>query len=430
MKRTWVKDLRDSKDEEVKLFGWIHRIKKFKDFAFIDLRDRTGIVQMVMDKSLISSKIKLESSVLVFGRLIKSEEDNSGIEVIVKSLEIKGEAKYDLLPFSINGREIQAALEKQLDHQTISLRRMDRRWVFTIQQEIVQAFRQFLIQEEFTEVHTPKIVGIETEGGSQVFSLDYFGNRTFMAQSPQFYKQMLVGAGFERVFEIGAAYRAEPHNTWRHLNEYISLDLEMGFIESDEEIMDLEERLLKHVMAHLEATCKKELAFLDVTLPRIDQIPRIKLKAAQEILMDIYGKTSPMGNIDSEGEQLLAQYVKKEFQSDFVFLTTYPASKRPLYTMPDERDSGMTRSFDLIFKGLEITTGGQRIHDYDQLTENILRFGGKPEDFDFYLESFRYGMPPHGGFAIGLERITMMLLGLDNIRRATLFPRDMTRIKP
>jgi nondiscriminating aspartyl-tRNA synthetase len=430
MERILIKDLKKTDSKEAVLFGWIHNIKKFKDFSFVYLRDRSGVVQMIIDDENILSSLKLEASVKVVGEIQENEKAPMGVEILVKSLEIKGEAKYDLLPFSINGRDINASLEKQLDYRTISLRRMDRRIVFKVQQEIVQAYRSFLIEEGFTEIHTPKIIGIETEGGSDVFMLDYFGTRTFMAQSPQFYKQMMVGAGFERVFEIGAAYRAEPHSTWRHLNEYMSLDLEMGFIENEEDIMNLEERLMKYIIEHLSANCEEELKFLKVELPKITTIPRISLSEAQDILLREYDKKSPVGNIDSEGEKLFAQYVKEKYNSDFVFLTKYPASKRPLYTMPDENIEGMTRSFDLIFKGLEITTGGQRIHDYDMLVDNIIKFGGKPENFDFYLESFKYGMPPHGGLAIGLERITMMFLGLDNIRKATLLPRDINRVKP
>ncbi|HBH13767.1 MAG: Aspartyl-tRNA synthetase [Clostridiales bacterium 38_11] len=430
MERVLVRDLMELQDKEVRLFGWIHNIKAFKEFSFAYLRDRSGIVQMIIDDEKILSSLKLESSVKATGRVQMNEKAPGGVEIIVSELEVVGEAKYDLLPFTINGIDINASLDKQLDYRTISLRRMDRRAVFKVQQEIVQAYRDFLTKEGFTEIHTPKIIGMETEGGADIFMLDYFGTRAFMAQSPQFYKQMMVGAGFERVFEIGAAYRAEPHSTWRHLNEYMSLDLEMGFIESEEEIMDLEERLIKHMISHLKTSCVEELKIMKAELPTIETIPRITLSDAQSILLEKFGKKSPVGNIDAEGEKIFAQYVKDEYHSDFVFLTKYPASKRPLYTMPDDSLEGMTKSFDLIFKGLEITTGGQRIHDYDMLVKSILKSGGKTEDFDFYLESFKYGVPPHGGLAIGLERITMMFLGLDNIRKATLLPRDINRVKP
>ncbi len=430
MERTLIKDLRPQMDQPVSLRGWIHNLKKFKEFAFVTLRDRSGLLQMILENEEILGGLRLEASVAVTGVLQANPRAPMGFELLIQEISILGEAKYELLPFAINGRQIDASLEKQLDHRTISLRRMDQRAIFKVQQEITQVFRDFLTGEGFTEIHTPKIIGIETEGGSDVFMLDYFGTRTFMAQSPQFYKQMMVGAGFERVFEIGAAYRAEPHSTWRHLNEYISLDLEMGFIENEEDLMDLEEGLIRAMIQHLKTAAGEALEILGVTLPEVGRIPRIPLSRAQEILLELFDKKSPVGNIDAEGEKLLAGHVKKEYDSDFVFLTKYPASKRPLYTMPDENLEGMTRSFDLIFKGLEITTGGQRIHDYDQLTASILKSGGRPEDFDFYLESFKYGMPPHGGLAIGLERITMMFLGLDNIRQATLVPRDLNRLKP
>jgi nondiscriminating aspartyl-tRNA synthetase len=241
---------------------------------------------------------------------------------------------------------------------------------------------------------------------------------------------MMVGAGFERVFEIGAAYRAELHSTWRHLNEYISLDVEMGFIRDESDLMDLEEGFINHLFAHLNQTCAAELAMYNITFPESIKIPRIPLSEVQDILLAKYGKRSPSGNIDAEGEVFLSQYVKETYQSDFVFLTKYPASKRPMYTMPDENLPEMTRSFDLIYKGLEITTGGQRIHDYEMLKSNIVKFGLNPEDFSFYVNSFQYGMPPHGGFAIGLERLTMKILDLENIREATLLPRDMRRIEP
>ena len=263
-----------------------------------------------------------------------------------------------------------------------------------------------------------------------MFTVNYFDRRSFLAQSPQFYKQMMVGAGFERVFEIGHAYRAELHNTWRHLNEYVSLDVEMGFIKDEYELMDLEEGFINYLYEHLNKTCKKELEMYKIELPQKVNIPRITLDKAHEILLEKYNKKSPLGNIDAEGEVLISKYVKEKYDCDFVFLTKYPVSKRPMYTMMDDEDKNLTKSFDLIFDGLEITTGGQRIHDYEMLKENIIKFNLNPNDFDFYLETFKYGMPPHGGFAIGLERLTMKILKLSNIREAALVPRDMKRLTP
>lgn len=430
MKRIFISDIKETGSKEVLLKGWVHKIRSFKDFAFVLLRDKSGVVQLVVDECKELRDLKQETSVEVVGEVVENEKALGGIEVNVKELKVVGKTHYDLLPFAINGKEINASLEKQLDYRTISLRRPDRRAVFKIQEEIVEAFRSYLRQNHFSEIHTPKIIASETEGGSEVFTVNYFEKRTFLAQSPQFYKQMMVGAGFERVFEIGHAYRAELHNTWRHLNEYVSLDVEMGFIKDEYDLMDLEEGFIKHLFQHLRETCKKELDRYKISLPVIDKIPRITLADTQKILLEKFDKKSPVGNIDAEGEILFSKYIKEKYDSDFVFLTKYPASKRPVYTMPDDELEGMTKSFDLIYKGLEITTGGQRIHDYEELRENMIKFGCNPEDFDFYVESFKYGMPPHGGFAIGLERITMKLLDLDNIRLATLLPRDMNRITP
>ncbi|MDK2919466.1 MAG: nondiscriminating aspartyl-tRNA synthetase [Candidatus Petromonas sp.] len=430
MTRTFISEIKGLDRKEVILKGWIHKIKSFKDFAFVMLRDKTGVVQLIVEDEDLLKELKLEMSVEVKGRVEENTKAPGGVEVKADKITIIGKSYYELLPFSINGRDINASLEKQLDYRTISLRRLDRRAVFRVQEEIIEAFRTYLKNNKFSEIHTPKIIATETEGGSEVFTVNYFGRRTFLAQSPQFYKQMMVGAGFERVFEIGHAYRAELHNTWRHLNEYVSLDVEMGFIEDENDLMDLEEGFVKYLFKHLNNTCKKELEMCGVNLAKVDDIPRINLLEAQEILLKEYGKKSPVGNIDAEGEALFSQYVKEKYNSDFVFLTKYPASKRPVYTMPDDKLEGMTKSFDLIYKGLEITTGGQRIHDYEMLKDNMIKFGCNPDDFDYYLESFKYGMPPHGGFAIGLERITMKILDLDNIREATLLPRDINRVTP
>ncbi len=430
MERYYVNQLEEMLDQEVLIKGWIYKIKKLASVSFVYLRDKTGVIQLVLDEKDILNDIRLETAIEVKGKVIENIKAPNGVEVHVKDLRIVGKTYYDLLPFSINQQKVQASLETQLDHRTISLRRPSTRAVFKIQGEIVEAFRNFLRERGFSEIHTPKIVASGTEGGSELFTVDYFETRAFLAQSPQFYKQMMVGAGFESVFEIGHAYRAELHNTWRHLNEYVSLDIEMGFIKDETDLMDLEEELMKHLFKHLNETCEYELKILDVKLPEIKNIPRIPLTEVQNILLKEYNKKSPVGNIDAEGEVFLSKYIKEKYDSDFVFITKYPASKRPMYTMPDEENEGMTKSFDLIYKGLEITTGGQRIHDYEMLKNNIIKFGGKPEDFEFYTNTFKYGMPPHGGFAIGLERLTMKILDLENIREATLFPRDLNRVTP
>lgn len=429
LERRFINELNDGINQKVLLRGWVYKITDLSQVIFIKLRDKSGIIQLVCERDHIKD-LRLENAIEVIGTVCSNEKAPNKIEVAVESIEIIGKTYYDKLPFEINSYKNKASLETQLDHRTISLRRPEIRAIFKVQSEIETSFREYLKERKFEQIHTAKIIDSSTEGGSEMFTVNYFDRRSFLAQSPQFYKQMMVGAGFERVFEIGHAYRAELHNTWRHLNEYVSLDVEMGFIKDEFELMDLEEGFINYLFNHLNKICKKELEMYKIKLPNEVHIPRITLEEAHDILLKEYNKKSPIGNIDAEGEVLISKYVKEKYNCEFVFLTKYPVSKRPMYAMPDDKDKELTKSFDLIYDGLEITTGGQRINDYNMLKENIIKFGLNPDDFDFYLETFKYGMPPHGGFAIGLERLTMKILKLANIREATLIPRDMKRLTP
>ena len=429
LERVFINELDKLDNKRVMLRGWVHKITDLSHIVFVKLRDKSGIVQLVCDKDQIKN-IRLENAIEVIGTKCENEKAPGGIEIKVEEIKVVGKTYYEKLPFEVNSYKNKATLETQLDHRTIALRRPEIRAIFKVQSEIESAFVTYLKERNFEEIHTAKIIDSSTEGGSEMFTVNYFDRRSFLAQSPHFYKQMMVGAGFESVYEIGHAYRAELHNTWRHLNEYVSLDVEMGFIKDEFELMDLEEGFLDYLFKHLNRVCKKELEMYKVKLPDEVKIPRITLDEAHKILLEKYNKKSPLGNIDAKGEELICDYVKKEYGTEFVFLTKYPVTKRPMYTMPDDKDKTLTKSFDLIYDGLEITTGGQRIHDYEMLKENIIKFGLNPEDFDFYLETFKYGMPPHGGFAIGLERLTMKILKLSNIREATLIPRDMKRLTP
>ena len=429
MERTYICEVKDLEQSTVTIMGWVHKIVELSTVSFIHLRDKTGIIQLVTDKEQ-SKKLRLEMCLSVTGEKVINEKAPSGVEIQVKDIEIIGDVFYDKLPFEINGYKQTTSLEKQLDFRGLSLRQPKKQAIFKVQQEITDFFRSFLKARHFSEIHTPKVISSSTEGGSEMFTVDYFGRRAFLAQSPQFYKQMMVGAGFERVFEVAPAYRAELHNTWRHLNEYISLDIEMGFIKDETELMDLEESFINELYKHLKKTCTKELKMYNVELPDSVKIPRIPLAEAHKILLEKYNKKSPVGNIDAEGEVLICKYAQEEYGCNLVFLTEYPIAKRPMYAMPDSEKPGLTKSFDLIYDGLEITTGGQRIHNYEMLKQNIEKFGLNPEDFGFYLETFKYGMPPHGGLAIGLERITLKVLGLENIREASLLPRDLKRLEP
>ncbi|MEF3307678.1 aspartate--tRNA(Asn) ligase [Paenibacillus sp. GYB004] len=409
--------------------GWVHAIRGMGGVAFVDVRDRSGIVQCVLEGQLAETPLSLESVVTVTGTAAASSKAPRGIEVHASGVTCISKVEAPL-PFEINKKNISARLDTVLDHRVLSLRHPKVHATFRIQSALAGAFRDYLSSRQFTQIFTPKIVASGTEGGSNLFPVDYFEQKAYLAQSPQFYKQMMVGAGYERVYEIAPVYRAEEHNTSRHLNEYVSLDAEMGFIRSEEELMDLEQHLLAYMFERAAAECEAEFALLGVEVPVPDEIPRIPVAEAQQILQRKYGKTSPKGDLDPEGERLICQYAAEPNKPAFVFVTQYPREIRPMYAMPAPDNAALTASFDLLFNGLEITTGGQRIHDYEQLSESIRSRGLDPTHFAGYLDVFRYGMPPHGGFAIGLERLTSRLLGLPNVREAAAFPRDRTRLTP
>lgn len=429
MERLLIENLYSHMGETVKIQGWIHRIRKMGKIAFLIIRDRSGVVQCVVDSKSIDIKgLKLECVVEIVGEIKERNAETKESELLIQTLKVISMVTEDL-PIEINKEELEVNIDTLLNNRVLTLRHLKTNAIFKIQAALAQGFAEFLKNEGFTQVYSPKIVAEGTEGGTGLFELKYFEKKAYLAQSPQFYKQMLVGAGYERVFEIGHVYRAEEHNTIRHLNEYVSMDLEMGFIEDERDIMELETRLIKYIFQYVTGQCAKELTLLKVQFPEIGgEIPSMKLSEAIEILKKQYGKTELTNDLDPEGEKLICEYVKEKYSSEFIFLTHYPRSKRPMYTMPEGTES--THSFDLLFRGLEITTGGQRIHNYEQLKQSILAKGLNLESFSGYLEVFKYGMPPHGGLAIGLERLTSQLLGLRNVREVTLFPRDRDRIAP
>lgn len=429
MKRTMINELNKYIDEKVQIKGWVYRIRKLKSITFIILRDRSGLVQCVVNNEKIKvNEIKLEGVVSIDGIVKENKNKFNEFEVIVEKLDIINNSICEL-PIEINKEDLDINLDTMLNNRMLSLRHVKVNSIFKLQNIIVESFRKFLNIEDFVEIYTPKIVEEGAEGGTELFSVKYFDRQAYLAQSPQVYKQMMVSAGFERVYEIGHVYRAEEHNTNRHLNEYISMDLEMGYIESEEELMDLEENLLKFILRDVLKKGKKYLDILNAEVPDIEsKIPRIKFSEAIKILAQKYNKTGLDGDIDPEGEKLICKYAKEKYNCDFIFLTHYPREKRPMYTMPCGMEE--THSFDLLFRGIEITTGGQRIHEYNMLIENIKYKGLKPEHYKNYISNFKFGMPPHGGLAIGLERITAKLLGFENIREASLIPRDRTRLVP
>ncbi|HUM70333.1 MAG TPA: aspartate--tRNA(Asn) ligase, partial [Chloroflexota bacterium] len=306
-----------------------------------------------------------------------------------------------------------------------------RQAIFRLSAGALAGFRKTLTAHHFTEVQTPKLVASATESGANVFELKYFGRPAYLAQSPQFYKQIMVGV-FGRVFEVGPVFRAEPHDTTRHANEYVSLDVEFGFIENHFTVMQMAREVIAGIMQELAANYPAELALLGASLPTVlPEIPHIHFAAAQELILKLHGvdvRGEP--DLSPQDERWLGEWAQQEHGSDFLFVTGYPMGKRPFYTHPDPANPTYSNSFDLLFRGTELITGGQRLHRYQDYLAALTKANLPVEPFESYLEAFRYGMPPHGGFAIGLERLLMQLLGLPNVRLATLFPRDQKRLTP
>ena len=415
--------------KKVYISGWIHKINSLGGIEFYILRDRAGMTQLVIESKNDIQKITPETVIEVYGEVTKEKRSAfNNIEIKTEKFKILGRSASDL-PLNIYSSFKNITLPTILDNRPLSLRNTKILKIFKIQSEIVRLFSEFLRKNNFTEIKTPKIISSGTEGGTNIFEVKYFEKQAFLAQSPQFYKQMMVGSGLERVFEVGPVFRAEIHNTARHLNEYISLDFEMGFIKDEQDIIDLHEELVKYIVTEIEREHKDILKEFGVKVKVPEYFPRIHFLEALEIASKC-GVNDLDGDISPEGERVICDYFKKEKNSSFVYIIGYPVKKRPMYTMPDKKLPGYTSSFDLLFNGLEITTGGQRINDYEMLKNNIINFGGNPNEFKDYLESFKYGMPPHGGLGMGLERFTMKLLNLKNVREASLFPRDRNRITP
>ena len=408
--------------ETVKVNGAIHTIRNMGTVAFVILRKREGLLQTVYEEGTAEFELKAlkeADTIEAEGVLEQNEKAPNGIEIRLKKVTVLSEPEDEMMPLAISKWKLNTSLEAKLNYRSISLRNIRERAKFRIQEGLTRAFRDFLYSQGFTEIHTPKIGAKGAEGGANIFKLEYFHRPAVLAQSPQFYKQMMVGV-FDRVFETAPVFRAEKHNTKRHLNEYTSLDFEMGYIDGFEDVMAMETGYLQYAMALLEKEYQRELKVLGITLPKVDQIPAVKFSDIKEKVAEKYQhKMRNPFDLEPEEEILIGQYAKEEWDSDFVFVTHYPSKKRPFYAMDDPEDTRYTLSFDLLFKGMEITTGGQRIHDYQKLVDKIAARGMEQDGMEQYLATFKHGMPPHGGLGIGLERLTMKLVGEDNVRETT-----------
>jgi nondiscriminating aspartyl-tRNA synthetase len=430
--RTLAAELPAKAGQHVRIEGWLHRSRQLKSMTFLIVRDRSGLAQAVAtDPAAINAAALPEETVIaVEGTVTASPRAPGGAEITDPVItQLSGPASPP--PFDLYRPAVTASLPAILDGAPTTLRHPRLRAPFEISAASVAGFRRALGDLGFTEIHTPKIVQSATESGASVFGIDYFGTPAYLAQSPQFYKQAMVGV-FERVFEVGPVFRAEPHDTARHLAQYTSLDAELGFITGHHDVMAVLRDVLAAMVAGVDHDCRSALDLLGLKLPAVPgQIPEIHFADAQEMLARHTGE-DPRGEPDlaPAHERWLSEWALREHGSQFLFVTGYPMAKRPFYTHPDPARPGFSNGFDLLFRGLELVTGGQRLHRHADYLAALAERGEDPRPYASYLQIFEHGMPPHGGFAIGLERWTARLTGAANIRSVTLFPRDIHRLSP
>ena len=419
--------------ERVQIEGWLHSLRQLGGVNFLVVRDGWGMIQCVTERAeeiAPLNEVSVESIVRVEGTVVSEKQAPGGVELHDLHVEVLVPVK-EAPPVVLNKRKLSADISTILDLAMLTDRHPSRRALLRLGAGVMNGFRETLTQRGFTEIQTPKIVAAATESGANVFKLDYFGRPAYLAQSPQFYKQMMVGV-FERVFEVGPVFRAEPHDTARHINEYVSLDAEFGFIQDHFTVMAMLRDVIAGILATLQERYATELTLLNVQLPVVpEQIPHIHFAEAQELIFSRY-HTDVRGEPDlsPQDERWLGEWARKEFGSDFLYVTGYPMKKRPFYTHPDPSRPDYSNSMDLLFRGVELVTGGQRLHRYEDYIAALERASLPLEPFASYLETFKYGMPPHGGFAIGMERLLMQLTGVPNIKLATTFPRDINRVAP
>lgn len=436
MTRILIRNLKEHLEKEVLIQGHINVVRNQGKVAFFDFRDRTSIVQGVIfgkpDVLESAKDLRQESPVSVRGivharpeKMVNPNVENGDIELEI--LSITALSATEALPFDLAS---DISIETLLDYRPLTLRRPRERAIFKVQHTIVSAYRAFLVSEGFTEFQAPKLVGGDAEGGAEVFEVKYFNDeRAYLATSPQLYKQIMVGV-FERVFSAGATFRAEKSATTRHLSEITMLDLEMGFISDHTDVILFVTKLMRAITDAVATECARELTLLGMQSPLAPEtFPTMTLREAQELIKSETGvdKTSEP-DLEPEDERFLCEYAAKNLGSDFVFVTHFPTKKRSFYTHVDPENPEYTRSFDLLFRGLEMCSGGQRVHEYEMLKSRIAEKGLDPEKFGFYLQAFKYGIPPHGGVGMGLERLTAKFCGVANVKEATLFPRDIHRI--
>lgn len=426
--RILARDLSSRVGERALLQGWLHHTRQLKAVDFLLLRDRSGITQVIVEAPDVRRRIAAlphESVLAIAGEVVTSTQAPGGVEIHDPEIAVLGEPDAEP-PVELFRPEMNALLATRLDHAAVSLRHPERARTQRLVAAALRGFRETLTALDFVEISTPKLLETAPEGGANVFEVDYFGRPAFLAQSPQLYKQIMVGA-LERVFEVAPAFRAEPHDTARHLSQYLSLDAEMGFIRDHHDVMAVVREVLAGMMAAM-----GEAAPGAVAIPAVPaRIPDIHFAEALELAGAALGQDlRDEPDLAPEHERWLGDWARREHGSDWLFVTGYPMRKRPFYTAPQPGDGRWSNSFDLLFRGLEIVTGGQRLHRYGEYLAalDLRKIDHAP--FAGYLEAFRHGMPPHGGFALGAERLVRQITGAGNVRDVALFPRDLTRLAP
>ena len=428
-KRKRISEILESKTKLNTVSAWVHEKRDLGKLKFITLRDATGFLQMTLktaDEKIVKifDSVSKESIILSEGEIIENKKAPNGKEFIPKEMEIISSAEAPL-PIEFSGK-IETSLDKRFDWRFIDLKNPKVMAVFLLENHIIDYVEEYFKKNNYMRMFSSRIVGSPTEGGTEYFPILYFNKQAFLAQSPQFYKEAILSSGIDKIYDIGFVYRAEPHHTTRHVCEYVSIDFEIAFIKSMEDVMKEEENLLKFVMKKLKENDEKIFKMFEMEIPEINEIPRITLETAKEIVKKM-GITPEEGDLTHDGESALGKWVLEKYKSRFVFLTNFPWKEKPFYVMKEKNNS--SASFDLLFDGLEITSGGQREHKFIEREKNCRERGLNPESFD-HLRFFKFGMPPHGGMAIGLERITSKLLGLKNVKEAVLLPRDPDRLIP
>jgi nondiscriminating aspartyl-tRNA synthetase len=422
---------------EIEVHGSIQRIKPMGEFAFVNVRSSRLVFQCILEESTAAvsiSQFAPEDCVIIKGKVVFEERSKLGFDVKIEDMKKVGGAVAPLPVEISNDRKIaNLQMNTLLDNRVVTLRNPKARAAIKLSEGVMYAFREFLRTEGFTEFVPPKLVQTGAEGGADMFEVDYFEKKAYLNQSPQMYKQIMVGV-FERVYTVAPVFRGEKHSTNRHINEFQGLDLEMGFINSFEDIMEIEARLFKYMFEYLNSEYAHELDMLlgaGKRLPLLDKFPKVRFADVKQMYADAHGKkvTDP-ADLGPEEEKWIGEYFLKECGAPIVFVTHYPSKKRPFYAMDDPEDTRYTLSYDMLLYGMEVTTGGQRINDYNMQVEKMQKRGMDVEEFEDYLTMHKYGMPPHGGFGLGLERIVQKLAGFDNIRQATAFPRDRDRLRP